>query len=78
MKCGGCEIWSLKLLEEHWLWNTVGPRREDVAEYWRKMLSEELCDLYCSPYIIKMPKSRRVILAGYVAVMWEMGNTYRI
>jgi len=56
MKCGGCETWFLTLLEEHWLWNTVGPRREEVAEYWRKMQSEVLRDLYCSPYIMKMLK----------------------
>jgi hypothetical protein len=51
MKCGGCETWSLTLLEEHRLKNTVGLRMEEVAEYWRKMVSEELCDLYkyCSP-----------------------------
>jgi hypothetical protein len=42
------------------------------------MLNEKLLDLYCSPYIMKKLESRRVILAGYVAVMWKMGNTYRI
>jgi len=78
MKCGGCETWSLTLLEEHWLWNTVGPKREEVAECWRRMISEELRNLYCSHYIMKVLKSRRVKWAGYVAVMWERGNTYRI
>jgi len=78
MKCGGCETWSLTLLEEHCLWNTVGPKREEVAEYWRRMISEELRNLYCSHYIMKVLKSRRVKWAGYVAVMWERGNTYRI
>jgi hypothetical protein len=65
-------------LEEHRLRNTDGPRREEVAEYWRKMFSEELCDLYCSPYIMKKLRSRRVRLVGYVAVIWETVNTYRI
>jgi len=71
MKCGGWETWSLTVLEEHWLWKTVVPRMKDVAEYWRKMPCEELRDLYWSPYIMQMLKSRRVRLVGYVAVMWE-------
>jgi hypothetical protein len=37
MKCGFCETGSLTLLEEHWLWNSFRPKREEVAEYWRKM-----------------------------------------
>ena len=65
-------------MEEHCLWNTVGPKREEVAEYWRRKISEELSNLYCSHYIMKVLKSRRVKWAGYVAVMWERGNTYRI
>jgi len=60
MKCGGCETCSLTLFEEHWLWKAVGPRREDVAEYWRKMSCEELHDLYFLPCIMQMLKSRRV------------------
>jgi hypothetical protein len=37
-----------------------GPKREEVTEEWRKQNEEELNDLYCSPSIIWMIKSRRI------------------
>jgi hypothetical protein len=37
-----------------------GPKREVVAREWRKLHNEELNDLYCSPYIIRVIKSRRI------------------
>jgi hypothetical protein len=33
-----------------------GPKRDEVAEGWRKLPNEELCDLYSSPSIIRMIK----------------------
>jgi hypothetical protein len=35
-----------------------GPKREEIMGDWRKMHNEELHDLYSSPNIIRMIKSR--------------------
>jgi hypothetical protein len=68
----GCETWSLTLREEHRLWvfeNRVlrrifGPKRDGVAGEWRRLHNEELNDLYSSPNIIRVIKSRRMWWAG--------------
>jgi hypothetical protein len=44
---------------------------------WRK-LHNELCDLYFSPSIIRIIKSRRMRWAGHVARMGEKRNAYRL
>jgi hypothetical protein len=43
----------------------------------RKLHKEELHDLYSSPNIIRVIKSRRVRWAGHVARMWEIRNAHR-
>jgi hypothetical protein len=43
-----------------------------------RLLNGELHNLYSSPSIIRMIKSRRMGWAGYVAQMEENRNTYRI
>jgi len=45
-----------------------GPRRDKVTGEWRGLHNEELKDLYSSPNIVRVIKSRR---AGYVARMGE-------
>jgi hypothetical protein len=63
-----CETWSLTLREEYRLRvfeNRVlrrifGPRRREVTVGWRKLHSKELHDLYSSPSIIRIIKSRRI------------------
>jgi hypothetical protein len=75
----GCETWSLTLREEHRLRvfeNRVlrrifGPRRDEVTGEWRKLHNEELRDLYSSPSIIRIIKSRRIRWVGHVAHMGE-------
>ena len=75
----GCETWSLTLREERKLRafeNTVlrrifGPRREGITGKWRRLHNEELNDLYCSPNIVRVIKSRRMRWAGYVARRYE-------
>jgi hypothetical protein len=42
----------------------------------RKLHNEELRDLYSSPSIIRIIKSRRMTLAGHVARMGEKRNAY--
>jgi hypothetical protein len=75
----GCETWSLTLKEEHGLKvseNKVlrrisGPKRDEVTGDWRKLPNEELHNLYCSPNIILMLKSRSTSWAGHVAHVRE-------
>ena len=55
-----------------------GPRREELIGEWRKLRSEELNDLYSSPKIVRVIKSRRMILAGHVARMGERRGVYRV
>jgi hypothetical protein len=72
----GCETLSLTLREEHRLRmfeNRVlrrifGPKRDEVTGEWRT-LHEELRNLYSSPSIIRIIKSRRMRWAGHVARM---------
>jgi hypothetical protein len=44
-----------------------GPIRDEVTGGWRKVRNEELHNLYSSPNIIRMVKSRRMTWAGHVA-----------
>jgi hypothetical protein len=82
----GCETWSLTLREDHRLRvfeNRVlrrifGPKRDEVTGGWRKLHDKELHNLYSSPSIIRMMKSRRMRLAGHVARMRGKRNAYRI
>jgi hypothetical protein len=72
----GCETWSLTLKEEYRLRvseNRVlrricGPKREEDGS-WRKLHNDELHNLYSSPNIVGMIKSRRMRWAGDVARM---------
>jgi hypothetical protein len=45
---------------------------------WRKLHNEELHDLYSSPTIVRVRKSRRMRWAGHVARMWEGRGVYRV
>jgi hypothetical protein len=82
----GCETWSLTLRQEHRLRvfeNRVlrrifGPKRDEMAGGWRKLHNEELHNLYSSPSVIRIIKSRRMRWAGNVARMGERRNAYRI
>jgi hypothetical protein len=75
----GFETWSLTLREERKLRafeNMVlrrifGPRRKEVKGEWRRLHNEELNDLYSSPNIVRVIKSRRMRWAGHVARMGE-------
>jgi hypothetical protein len=46
-----------------------GFKRDEVIGGWRKLHNEELCNLYSSPSIIRMLKSRRMRWAGHEARM---------
>jgi len=80
----GCENWSLTLREERKLMvfkNMVlrrifGPTRDEVTGEWRRLHDEELNDLYSSPNIVWVIKSRRMKWAGHVARMGEERGVY--
>jgi hypothetical protein len=55
-----------------------GPKRDEVAGEWRKLNNEELNDLYSSPTIVRVIKSRRMRWAGHVARMGEGRGVYRV
>ena len=70
----GCETWSLTLREERRLrvlWRVFGPKRDEVRGEWRKMHNEELSDLYSSPNIVRVVKSKIINWAGRVMRMLE-------
>ena len=55
-----------------------GPRRDEVMGEWSRLHNEELNDLYSSPNIVRVIKSRRMRWAGHVARMGEEGWVYRV
>jgi hypothetical protein len=82
----GFETWSLtlreeqrlKMFENRVLRRIFGPKRDEATGEWRGLHNEELNDLYSSPNIIQVIKSRRMRWAGYVARMGEKRGGYRI
>jgi hypothetical protein len=78
----GCETWSQILREDHRLRvfeNKVlrrifGPKRDEVTGEWRKFHNKGLHDLYSSPSIIRIIKSRRMRLAGHEARVGRRGT----
>jgi hypothetical protein len=66
------------VFENRVLRRIFGPKRDEVTGGWRKLHNEELHNLYSSPSIIRMSKSRRMRLAGHVARMEEKRNGYKI
>ena len=55
-----------------------GPRRDEVTGEWRRLHNEELNDLYSSPSIVRVIKSRRMRRARHVALMSEESGVYRV
>jgi hypothetical protein len=53
-------------------------KRDEVTGGWRQVHNEELHNLYSSPSIIRMIKSRRMRWPGHVARMGEKMNAYRV
>ena len=55
-----------------------GPRRDEVTGEWRRLHNEGLNDLYSSPNIVWVIKSRRMRWAGHLARISEDKGVYRV
>jgi hypothetical protein len=83
--CFVCETSSFTVRKEHELGMFENKllrkfrcKREEVTEGWRKLHTEELCNLYVSLNIIVVIKLRRTRWAEHVTCMREMRNAYEI
>ena len=66
------------MFENRVLRRIFGPRRDEVTGQWIKLHNEELNDLYSSPNIVRVIKSRRMRWAGHVAHMKEGRGVHRV
>ena len=66
------------MFESRVLWRIFGPKGDEVTEEWRKLHNEELNDLYSSPNIVGVIKSRRMRWVGHVVHMGEGRGMYRV
>jgi hypothetical protein len=66
----------LRVFENRVLRKIFGPKREEDGS-WRK-LHDELHDLYSSPNVVRVIKSKRMRWAGDVALMGEGRGIYRV
>jgi len=62
---------SLRVFESRVLRRLFGGKRDEVTGEWRKLHNEELTDLYCSPSIVGVIKSRSLGWVGHVAGIGE-------
>ena len=69
---------KLRVFENMVLRRIFGPRKDEVTGEWRRLQNEELNDLYSSPNIVRVIKSRRMRWAGHVARMGEERVAYRV
>jgi hypothetical protein len=67
----------LRVSENRVLRKIFGPKREENGS-WRKLHNDELHNLYSSPNIVRVIKSRRMRWAGHVARMGEGRGVYRV
>jgi len=65
------------VFENRVLRRVFGPKGDEVTGEWRKLHNEELNDLYFSPNIVRVIKSRRMRWAGHVGRIGEGRGVYR-
>jgi hypothetical protein len=68
----------MRVFENRVLRRIFGPKRDEVTGEWRRLHNEELHDLYSSPKIVRVIKSRRIRWTGHVARMVEHRGVYRV
>ena len=61
----------MRVFENRVLRTIFVPERDEVTGEWRKLHNEELDDMYSSPDIVRVIKSRRKRWAGHVASVGE-------
>jgi hypothetical protein len=66
------------VFENRVLRRIFGPKRDEVTGEWRKLHNVELNDLYSSPNIVRVIKSRIMGWDGHVARMAEGKGVYRV
>ena len=66
------------MFENRVLRRTFRPKRDGVTGQWRKLHNEELNDLYCSPNIVRLIKSRRMRWTGHLARMEEGRGVHKV
>jgi hypothetical protein len=66
------------VFENRVLRGIFGLKRDEVTAGWRKLHNQELRNLYSSPSIIRMVKSRRMRWEGHVTRIGEKTNVYRL
>jgi hypothetical protein len=71
-------LYGLRVFENKVLRRIFVPKRDEVTGGVRKLHNEELRDLYSSPSLIRVIKSRRMRWAEHVALMREKRNVYRL
>ena len=72
------EIFVFNVLHVGVLRRIFGLKRDGVTVEWRKLHNEELNDLYSSPNILRVIKSRRLRWAGHVARMEEGRGVHKV
>jgi len=68
----------LRVFENRVFRRIFEPKRDEVTGEWRKLRKEELNDLYSSPNIVLVIKSRRMRWAEYVARMGDRSGVYSV
>jgi len=82
----GCETWLLTVTEERRLGvfdkrvlrRIFGPKRDELPWGVEKLHNEELSDLYPSPNIVCVIKSRKIRWAGHTVRMGQRRSVYRV
>jgi hypothetical protein len=69
---------KLRVFENWVLRRIFGVKTDKVTGEWRKLNNEQINDLYSSPNIVRVIKSRRTRWAGHVARMGEGRRIYTI
>jgi hypothetical protein len=69
---------KLRLFENRVLRRICGPKRDEVTGEWRRLRNEGLNDLFCSPNIVRVKKSRGMRWAVHVTRMVERKDVCRL